>query len=323
MTTQKRLVLIGGRSHPELAQAVATELGVELVPTLAYDFANGEIFVRFEESVRGCDAFVLQSHTEPINKWIMEQLLMVDALKRASAKRITVVLPFYGYARQDKKHRGREPISARLISDMFRTAGADRLMTVDLHTSQIQGFFDGPVDHLFATPLLIRHVASTVADRDSITVVSPDAGRVRVAERWTDMLGSPLAIIHKRRDPDVPNEAKVLEVVGEVEGRTCVVIDDMIDTGGTIVKAAEVLFDKGAADVIVAATHGILSGPAVERFKNSRVREVVVTDTLPIASDRRFDKLTVLPIAPLIARAIGQVFEDGSVTSMFEGSAIL
>jgi ribose-phosphate pyrophosphokinase len=196
-------------------------------------------------------------------------------------------------------------------------------MTVDLHTSQIQGFFDGPVDHLFATPLLIRHVANNVADRSNITVVSPDAGRVRVAERWTDMLGSPLAIIHKRRDPDVPNEAKVLEVVGEVEGRTCVVIDDMIDTGGTIVKAAEVLFDKGAADVIVAATHGILSGQAAEHFKKSRVREVVVTDTLPIPPERRFDKLTVLPIAPLIARAIGQVFEDGSVTSMFEGNSIL
>jgi ribose-phosphate pyrophosphokinase len=318
MNTQKRLVMIGGRSHPELAHAVAAELGVELVPTLAYDFANGEIFVRFEESVRGCDAFVLQSHTEPINKWIMEQLLMVDALKRASAKRITVILPFYGYARQDKKHRGREPISARLISDLFKTAGADRLMTVDLHTSQIQGFFDGPVDHLFATPLLIRHVADSVEDRRSITVVSPDAGRVRVAERWTDMLGSPLAIIHKRRDPEVPNEAKMLEVVGDVEGRTCVVIDDMIDTGGTIVKAAEVLFERGAGEVIVAATHGILSGPAIERFKNCPVREVVVTDTLPIPQDRRFDKLTVLPIAPLIARAVQQVFEDGAVTSMFE-----
>ena len=245
-TSQKRLVLIAGRSHPELAQHVAKELGVDLVDTQAYDFANGEIFVRFEESVRGCDAFVLQSHTEPINKWIMEQLLMVDALKRASAKRITVVAPFYGYARQDKKHRGREPISARLIADLFQTAGADRLMAVDLHTAQIQGFFDGPVDHLFALPLLVKYVAETVEDRNLITVVSPDAGRVRVAERWTDLLGAPLAIIHKRRDPDVPNEAKVLEVVGEVEGRICVLIDDMIDTGGTIVKAAEALFENGA-----------------------------------------------------------------------------
>jgi ribose-phosphate pyrophosphokinase len=321
-TSQKRLVLIAGRSHPDLAQHVAKELGVDLVDTQAYDFANGEIFVRFEESVRGCDAFVLQSHTEPINKWIMEQLLMVDALKRASAKRITVVMPFYGYARQDKKHRGREPISARLIADLFQAAGADRLMAVDLHTAQIQGFFDGPVDHLFALPLLVKYVAETVADRSLITVVSPDAGRVRVAERWTDLLGAPLAIIHKRRDPDVPNEAKVQEVVGEVEGRICVLIDDMIDTGGTIVKASEALFDNGARDVIVAATHAILSGPAVERFANSRVREVVVTDTLPIPDDRRFDKLTVLPVAPLIARAIQEVFTDGSVTSMFEGDRV-
>lgn len=321
-TSQKRLVLIAGRSHPELAQHVAKELGVDMVDTQAYDFANGEIFVRFEESVRGCDAFVLQSHCEPINKWIMEQLLMVDALKRASAKRITVVMPFYGYARQDKKHRGREPISARLVADLFRTAGADRLMAVDLHTAQIQGFFDGPVDHLFALPLLVKYVADTVEDRNLITVVSPDAGRVRVAERWTDLLGAPLAIIHKRRDPDVPNEAKVQEVVGEVEGRICVLIDDMIDTGGTIVKAAEALFDNGAKDVVVAATHAILSGPAVERFSGSRVREVIVTDTLPIPDDRRFPKLTVLPVAPLIARAIQEVFTDGSVTSMFEGDRV-
>ena len=321
-TSSKRLVLIAGRSHPELAQHVAKELGIDLVDTQAYDFANGEIFVRFEESVRGCDAFVLQSHTEPINKWIMEQLLMVDALKRASAKRITVIAPFYGYARQDKKHRGREPISARLIADLFRTAGADRLMAVDLHTSQIQGFFDGPVDHLFALPLLVKYVANTVEDRSLITVVSPDAGRVRVAERWTDLLGAPLAIIHKRRDPDVPNEAKVQEVVGEVEGRICVLIDDMIDTGGTIVKASEALFDNGASKVIVAATHGILSGPAVERFNGSQVHEVVVTDTLPIPEDRRFDKLTILPVAPLIARAISEVFTDGSVTSMFEGDRV-
>jgi len=321
-TSSKRLVLIAGRSHPELAQHVAKELGIDLVDTQAYDFANGEIFVRFEESVRGCDAFVLQSHTEPINKWIMEQLLMVDALKRASAKRITVIAPFYGYARQDKKHRGREPISARLIADLFRTAGADRLMAVDLHTAQIQGFFDGPVDHLFALPLLVRYVADSVEDRRLITVVSPDAGRVRVAERWTDLLGAPLAIIHKRRDPDVPNEAKVQEVVGEVDGRICVLIDDMIDTGGTIVKAAEALFDNGASKVIVAATHGILSGPAVERFNGSRVSEVVVTDTLPIPEDRRFDKLTILPVAPIIARAISEVFTDGSVTSMFEGDRV-
>jgi ribose-phosphate pyrophosphokinase len=319
VSNEKRLVLIAGRSNPELAEEVAAELGMDLVPTSAYDFANGEIFVRFEESVRGCDAFVLQSHTTPVNKWIMEQLIMVDALKRASAKRITVVTPFYGYARQDKKHRGREPITARLIADLFKAAGADRLMAVDLHTSQIQGFFDGPVDHLFALPLLATYVGRRV-DRSKITVVSPDAGRVRVAERWTDILGSPLAIIHKRRDPDVPNEAKVLEVVGDVQDRICVVVDDMIDTGGTIVKAAEALFENGAADVIVTATHGVLSAPAAERLSTSRISEVVVCDTLPIEEHQRFEKLTVLSIAPLLARAIREVFDDGSVTSLFETS---
>lgn len=315
--TEKRLVLLSGRSHPELAESVANELGIDLSPTLAYDFANGEIFIRFRESVRGTDAFVLQSHTTPINKWIMEQLIMIDALKRASAKRITVIVPFYGYARQDKKHRGREPISARLMADLFHTAGADRLMTVDLHTSQIQGFFDGPVDHLFALPLLAEHVASRVAT-DEITVVSPDAGRVRVAERWTDVLGAPLAIIHKRRDPDVPNQVRVFEVVGDVKDRVCVVVDDMIDTGGTIVKAAETLFENGAKDVIVAATHGILSDPARDRLQQSGISEVVVTDTLPIPEERQFEKLTVLSIAPILAKAINEVFTDGSVTSMFE-----
>jgi len=321
-TSQKRLVLIAGRSHPELAQHVAKELGVDLVDTQAYDFANGEIFVRFEESVRGCDAFVLQSHTEPINKWIMEQLLMVDALKRASAKRITVITPFYGYARQDKKHRGREPISARLIADLFEAAGADRLMAVDLHTAQIQGFFDGPVDHLFALPLLVKYVAATVEDRSLITVVSPDAGRVRVAERWTDVLGAPLAIIHKRRDPDVPNQVRVFEVVGDVQDRVCVLVDDMIDTGGTIVKAAETLFANGAKDVIVAATHGILSDPARDRLQESRISEVIVTNTLPISKDRQFPKLTVLSIAPILAKAITEVFTDGSVTSMFDDDSL-
>jgi ribose-phosphate pyrophosphokinase len=318
--SRKSLMLFTGRAYPGLAAEVGVHLGVAPVPTSAYEFANGEIFVRFEESVRGSDAFVVQSVTAPVNTWIMESLLMVDALKRASAKRITVVLPFYPYARQDKKHRGREPISARLVADMFKTAGADRIMTVDLHTAQIQGFFDGPVDHLFALPLLADHIGDRWGGSDTV-VVSPDAGRVRVAERWTDRLGCGLAIIHKRRDPNVPNEVKVGEVVGEVEGKTCILVDDMIDTGGTITKAADLLFDNGATDVVVAATHGVLSGPAVDRLKNSRISEVVVTNTLPIEDERRFDKLTVLSIAPLIAQAIRQVFEDGSVTSLFDGAA--
>ncbi len=314
-SNEKKLMLFAGRAHPELADRIAKELGIGLVPTTNYDFANGEIFVRFDESVRGADAFVLQAHTEPINKWIMEQLIMIDALRRASAKRISVIVPFYGYARQDKKHKGREPITARLLADLFKTAGADRLITVDLHTSQIQGFFDGPVDHLFALNLLAAHVRSRV-DQKRITVVSPDAGRVRVAERWTDVLGSPLAIIHKRRDPNVPNQVKMFEVVGDVKDRICVVVDDMIDTGGTIATAAETLLEFGAAQVIVAATHGILSAPASERLNSAAISEVIVTDTLPISEDKRFPKLTILSIAPLLAEAVRAVFSEDSVTKL-------
>ena len=319
MSSEKKLRLFSGRGFPELSEAVAAELGIPLTPTSAYDFANGEIFVRFEESVRGCDAFVIQSHSAPVNKQIMEQLIMVDALKRASAKRITVVAPFYGYARQDKKHRGREPITARLMADLYKAAGADRLMVVDLHTSQIQGFFDGPVDHLFALPMLANYVGSKV-DRNRLTIVSPDSGRVRVAERLSELLGGcPIAFIHNTRDPRIPNESVTGKVVGEVEGQTCVVIDDMIDTAGTITKAVDALFAAGAKEVIVAATHAVFSGPAVERLKASKVTEVVVTDSLPIDEDKRFDGLTVLSIAPLLARAIREVFEDGSVTSLFDG----
>jgi ribose-phosphate pyrophosphokinase len=319
LTAQKNLLLFSGRAHPELAAEIAGCLGIEPTPTKLSDFANGEIYVRFLESVRGCDAFVLQSHTAPINHWIMEQLIMVDALKRASAKRITVVTPFFGYARQDKKNRGREPISARLMADMFATAGADRLMAVDLHTAQIQGFFDGPVDHLFALSILAEYIERKL-DVSQVTVVAPDAGRVRVSERWTDRLGCPLAIIHKRRDPDVAHRVTMSEVVGQVEGRTCIVVDDMIDTGSTIIKASEALFAQGASKVIVTATHGVLSGSAVDGLKNSRISEVIVTNTVPIPDDKRFDKLTVLSIAPLVARAINEVFSDGSVTSLFDGN---
>ncbi len=321
IANNKTLLLFSGRAYPELAEEIGDQLGVGPTPTTAYDFANGEMYVRFEDSVRGSDAFVLQSHTSPINQWVMEQLIMVDALKRGSAKRITVVVPFYPYARQDKKHRGREPISARLIADMFKTAGADRILTVDLHTAQIQGFFDGPVDHLFALPLLADYLKNKL-DTSQVTVVAPDSGRVRVAERWTDRLGGcPLAFIHKTRDPLVPNQTKANKVVGDVEGRICIIVDDMIDTGGTTVKAAEALFAGGATEVIAAATHGVLSGPAVDRLKKSRISEVVLTNTLPLSDEQRFDKLTVLSIAPMIARAIREVFDDGSVTSMFDGDS--
>jgi len=317
-TTEKNLMVFSGRAHPELAEAVARELGTCLVPTEAHDFANSETYVRYAESVRGCDAFVIQSHTAPVNEWIMEHLIMVDALKRASAKRITVVMPFYGYARQDKKSRGREPISARLIADLFKTAGANRLITVDLHTDQIQGFFNGPVDHLMAMPILTRHVQERYGT-EPLAVVSPDAGRIKVAESWSKRLGgAPLAFIHKTRDVTRHNESVANRVIGQVQGRHCILVDDMIDSGGTICNAAEALMNEGAASVIIAATHGVLSGPAVDRLKNSVAREVIVTDTLPITPDKQFDKLTVLSIAPLLSTAIRNVFEDGSVTSMFD-----
>ncbi|MFB9074677.1 ribose-phosphate diphosphokinase [Citricoccus parietis] len=319
--SEKKLVLAAGRAHPELAAQVAEELGTELLPMSAYDFANGEIYVRSGESVRGKDIFVMQSHPAPLNNHLMEQLLMLDSFKRASAKRITAISPFYPYARQDKKGRGREPISARLVADMYRTAGADRIMSVDLHTAQIQGFFDGPVDHLFAVPLLSDYIR-TKTEGEDLTVVSPDTGRVRVAEQWAERLGgAPLAFVHKSRDLTVPNQAVSKQVVGQVEGRTCVLIDDMIDTGGTIAGAVRVLKEAGAKDVIIAATHAVFSDPAAQRLSESGAREVVVTNTLPIPEEKRFDSLTVLSIAPLLARAIREVFEDGSVTSLFDGNA--
>ena len=317
---EKRLALVTGRAHPALAEEVANLLGTKLVPTTAYDFANGETFVRFEESVRGVDAFVIQSHPAPINHWLMEQLLMVDALKRASAKRITVVAPFFPYARQDKKHKGREPISARLVTDLFKVAGADRVMSVDLHSPEVQGLFDGPVDHLWGLPMLADYVKEKWG-KDALTVVSPDSGRVRVADIWADRLGAPLAIIHKRRDPNVPNKVSVHELVGEVEGRTCVLVDDMIDTGGTIVAAAQALKANGAKRVIVAATHAVFSDPAVQRLSDDAIDNVIVTNTLPIPSEKEFAKLTVLSIAPLISKAIRAVFGEDSVTSLFPGQS--
>ena len=319
---EKRLIIVSGRAHPQLAKDVAKELGTQVLSSTAYDFSNGETYVRFNESVRGCDVFVVQSHGDRVNDWLMEQFIMVDALKRASAKRITVVAPFFPYARQDKKHLGREPISARLVADLYKTAGADRIMSIDLHSSQEQGFFDGPWDHLWAQPVLVDYIRRRI-DTSNAAVVSPDAGRIRVAERWANALGgTPLAFVHKTRDITRPNESVANRVVGAVEGRSCVLVDDMIDTGGTISKAVQVVLDAGAKDVIVAATHGVLSGPAVDRLSTCGAREIVVTDTLPIPDSKRFGCLTVLPIAPLLARAIKAVFDDGSVTSLFDSEAV-
>ena len=314
---QKNLMLFSGRAHPELGEAVAKELGTELTPMTARDFANGEIFVRYEESVRGSDAFVLQAHPAPLNKWLIEQLIMIDALKRGSAKRITAILPFFPYARQDKKHRGREPISARLVADLLKTAGADRIVSVDLHTDQIQGFFDGPVDHMHAMPILTDYIKSKYP-MDNLAVVSPDAGRVKVAEKWAHELGdAPLSFVHKTRSNTEANKTVSNRVVGDVEGKDCILLDDMIDTGGTIAGAVRVLEEAGAKSVVIACTHGVFSDPARERLSECGAVEVITTDTLP-QSTEGWDNLTVLSIAPLLARTIHEIFENGSVTTLFE-----
>ncbi|MDF7640921.1 ribose-phosphate diphosphokinase [Bifidobacterium sp. ESL0784] len=316
----KNLILVTGRAHPQLAADVANQLGIDVLKTTAYDFANGEMYVRYTESVRGADVFVLQSHAGDVNKAIMEQLIMIDALKRASARSITAVCPLLGYSRQDKKHLGREPISCRLVFDLLRTAGADRVMSVDLHAAQSQGFFDGPVDHLIAMPVLVDYIRDRFEDNlENVAVVSPDAGRIRVAEQWAQRLGGgPLAFVHKTRDINRPNHATSNRVVGDVVGKDCVLVDDLIDTGGTIVGACDVLKQAGAKSVTVVATHGVLSGPAVDRLKNCGAREVVLTDTVPIDESKRWDGLTVLSIAPLLASAVKAVFEDGSVAKLFD-----
>ncbi|KFJ05544.1 ribose-phosphate diphosphokinase [Bifidobacterium tsurumiense] len=315
----KRLAVVTGRAYPELAEETVKCLGTELLETTAYDFANGEMYVRFAQPVRGADAFVLQAHTEPINKWVMEQLLMLDALKRASARSITVVAPFLGYSRQDKKHQGREPITARLIFDLLRTAGADRIMTVDLHASQEQGFFNGPVDHLTAMPVLLDYVRNSM-DLGEATVVSPDAGRIKVSEQWAAKLGGlPLAFIHKTRDITRPNHAEAHGIIGDIKGRDCIVVDDMIDTAGTICEAVRTLHEHGARSVTLVATHGLLSGPAIERLRDSGAREIVLMDTVPVPAEKRLPNMTVLSVAPLLAAGIRSVFESNSVSTLLNG----
>jgi ribose-phosphate pyrophosphokinase len=311
------MVLAAGRSNPELADEIAKNLGIACADVEIADFANGEIYFRFEDNVRGADVFIFQTHSEPINKQIMEQLIMIDAAKCASAKRISAVIPFYGYSRQDKKTRGREPITSRLVADLLTTAGADRVLTIDLHTSQIQGFFDKPVDHLTALPLLADYLEGKLGS--DLVIVSPDAGRVRVAEKFAGRLHAAVAFLHKRRRPDARNVSETLEVVGEVSGRRCVLVDDMIDTAGTITGGAEVLMKFGAEEVYACATHGILSDPAVDRIKNAPIKEVVLTNTLPIPSERRLDNITILSIAPTIASTIKAVFSDESVSEIFQG----
>ncbi|MDA8073708.1 MAG: ribose-phosphate diphosphokinase [Actinomycetota bacterium] len=317
---RRRLVLVSGRSHPVLAEQIALHLGVELSEANLREFANGEIHCRYDASVRGCDVFIVQTHCGPVNDSLMEQLIMIDAAKRASAKRITAVCPYYGYARQDRKSAGREPITAKLVADILSAAGADRVVSVDLHSGQIQGFFDVPFDHLTATPVLEGYLREHVADcTEDIVVVAPDAGRVKVAERYSQHLGSDLALVHKTRPRGTANQVEARHVVGDVAGRRCVIIDDMIDTAGTVCAAAELLTDAGASDVWAMATHGVLSDPAADRLKAAPISKVVVTDTLPVPEDRVFDKLEVLSVAKVIADAIDAVFEDTSVSEIFGG----
>jgi ribose-phosphate pyrophosphokinase len=315
--TKKRLVLVAGRGHSELSDEVAAHLHIPLGECVLSTFANGEIYCRYGENIRSADVFVFQTHGGSINDLLMEQLIMIDAAKRASAKRITAVCPFYGYARQDRKAEGREPITARLVADMLTAAGADRVVTVDLHTGQIQGFFDFPVDHLTAVPVIAEYLRHNV-EGDAV-IVAPDAGGGKLARRFADRLSADIAFIDKRRPKGTHNVAVATEVVGDIDGRTCIIVDDMIDTAGTVVSAANLLIDRGAVEVYIAATHGLLSGPAVDRLKNGPVREVVVTNTVPIPDDKRFDTLRVLSIAPLVAEAIDAVFEDGSVSELFGG----
>jgi ribose-phosphate pyrophosphokinase len=321
--TTKRLALYSGRTHNDLAQEVAAHLNIELGHDNLVEFSNGEVRCRFGESIRGSDVFVIQSHYgvdgHSVNDSIMEHLIMIDAAYRASAKRITAVCPFYGYARQDRKAEGREPITARLVADMFKAAGAKRMISIDLHSGQIQGFFDGPVDHLTAMPVLEAYIRENAKEP---VIVSPDAGRIKVAERMAQHLGdigADLAFIYKKRPKGSTNVAEAAEVMGDVEGRLCVLTDDMIDTGGTIVSAAELLMERGATEVWAMATHGVLSGPAIDRLKNSPLSRVVLTNTLPLPPEKQLDKIEILSVAPLIAEALGAVFDDTSVSDIFGG----
>ncbi len=321
IVSRNRLMLFSGGTNIDLAEDVADLLGVRLGELQRSTFANGEIYARPNESVRGADCFVMQSHCHPMNDAIMEQLIIIDALRRASARRITAVMPFYGYSRQDKKVLPREPITARLIGDLYMTAGADRLVSVDLHTGQLQGFIPKPFDHLTAIPLITDYLSDQIDGPTAI--VSPDAGGVKRAEKYARRLDGSVAFVYKRRSPDAHNVSEALDIVGEVEGRHVVIVDDMIDTAGTVANAAEMIRGRGALSVRIAATHAILSGPAVDRLKNAPIDQVIVTNTLPVVDDAlQLDKLTVLSIAPIVAEALQAIFMDSSVSEIFLGDNV-
>ena len=310
----EQLKIFTGNANKSLAGKICGALGVTLGAASVEPFSDGEIRLQILENVRGADVFVVQPTCTPVDRHLIELLLMMDALKRASAERITAVLPYYGYARQDRKDKPRMPISARLIANLIQTAGADRVLTLDLHAAQIQGFFDVPVDHLFAAPVMLEYFDS-IGRRD-MTMVSPDAGGVERARAFAKHMNAPLAIIDKRRT-DV-NVAEVMHIIGEVEGRHCLIVDDLIDTAGTLVKGAEALLLQGAASVTACATHAVLSGPAVQRIEASQISEVVVTNSIPLSEEaKRCTRIKMLSVAPLLARAIQSIHEDGSVSTLF------
>ncbi len=309
-----RLKIFSGNANPALSREIAAALGVELADMMVRQFSDGEIYLQIKENVRGADVFIVQPTCTPVDRNLMELLLAIDALKRASAERITAVLPYYGYARQDRKDKPRVPISARLVAALLETAGADRVLTLDLHAAQIQGFFDIPVDHLFATPVLIDYFRTSKSPE--MTVVSPDAGGVERARAFAKRLNAPLAIIDKRREE--ANVAEVMNVVGEVNGRHCLLVDDLIDTAGTLVKGAEALLAKGAASVSACATHAVLSGPAVGRIEESRLNEVVVTNSIPLSeAGQASSRIKQLSVAKLLAEAIRSIHEETSVSVLF------
>lgn len=314
MCDGKRMVVFAGTSNPELAGGIAEHLGIELGNITITQFANGEIYVRYRESVRGADVFLVQSVCAPVNSTLMELLIMADAAKRASAQSITAVISHYGYARQDKKSAAREPITAKLVADLLTVAGVDRVITMDLHQGQIQGFFDQAVNHLTALPILADYFqALSLPD---ICVVSPDVGRVKVAKKFADMLGGDLAVLHKGRPQH--NVAEITHIIGEVADKVCILSDDMIDTGGSITEGAKALMNAGAREVYVTATHGIFSPPAYERIESAPIAELVVMNTVPVPEERRHGKIRVLSAAPLFAHAIDNVFKNESVSELFD-----
>ena len=308
--------IFAGNSNPKLAQDIAKHVGIPMGNSDVATFSDGEISVNIYETVRGADVFVIQSTCSPVNDNLMEMLIMIDAFKRASAGRITAVIPYYGYARQDRKAKARDPITAKLVADLITTAGADRVLTMDLHASQIQGFFSIPVDHLLGVPILAQHYLERGFENDEMVIVSPDIGSVTRARNIANRLNAPIAIVDKRRPR--ANVAEVMNIIGDVKGKKALLVDDMVDTAGTLVQGAEALIENGAKEVYACATHGVLSGPAIERIQNSPIKELVITDTIPLPPEKQIDKIRVLSVAPIFAEAIDRIYEDLPISILFE-----